>query len=176
MKGANKVLAMGRVDTGLAADRAVDLGQQAGGQLHETHTAPQDRGGKAGQIADHPATEGQHHILAFDLLLQQPFDTSGQLRPAFGALARRQHQRFHRDALGGQPVAQAVQMQGGHVLIGNHGHARAAQQRRDQFPRPGQQIRAHMHVIGAIPKGHMDDFTCHGASSTSGRVSSASTT
>ena len=51
MEAAHQVLALGRVDTGLAADRAVDLGQQGGRNLHEIEAAQQDRGGETDQIA-----------------------------------------------------------------------------------------------------------------------------
>ena len=40
---ADEVLAVARIDAGLAADRGIDLRQKACGQLHEIHAAPRDR-------------------------------------------------------------------------------------------------------------------------------------
>src|SRR4029079_11158806 len=40
MEGANEVLAMGRIDAGLAADGGIDLRQKSGRDLDEVDTAP----------------------------------------------------------------------------------------------------------------------------------------
>ena len=42
MKGADKVLALTRINPGLAANGTVHLCQQGGWQLHKPHAAPQD--------------------------------------------------------------------------------------------------------------------------------------
>ena len=52
MEGADEVLARRHVDRGLAADRAVDLGEQGGGDLDEAAAALEDRRGEADQIAE----------------------------------------------------------------------------------------------------------------------------
>ena len=70
MEGADQVLALGRVDAGLAADAAVDLGEEARRDLHEADAAAQDRGGEAREIADDAATEGDDHVTAFQLQCQ----------------------------------------------------------------------------------------------------------
>ena len=67
MKRAEQVLALRRVDAGLAADGRVDLRQQRGRHLHEIDAAAQDRRGKAREIADHAAAERDHQIVALDL-------------------------------------------------------------------------------------------------------------
>ena len=67
MKRAEQVLALRRVDAGLAADRGIDLRQQRGRHLHEIDAAAQDRRGKAREIADHAAAERDHQIVALDL-------------------------------------------------------------------------------------------------------------
>ena len=73
MKGAEQVLAMRRVDAGLAADRGIDLRQQRGRHLHEIDAAADDRCGKAGEIADHAAAERDDEIVALDLRRDQRF-------------------------------------------------------------------------------------------------------
>ena len=71
MKGADQVLALRRVDSGLAADRGIHLRQQRGRHLHEIEAAADDRGGKTGEVADHAAAERDHEIVALDLGLDQ---------------------------------------------------------------------------------------------------------
>ena len=67
VKRAEQILALRRIDSGLAADRRIDLRQQRGRHLHEIDAAAQDRRGKAGEIADHAAAERDHQIVALDL-------------------------------------------------------------------------------------------------------------
>ena len=67
VEGADQILALRRVDAGLAADGGIDLRQQRGRHLHEIDAAAQDRGGKAGEIADHAAAERDDEIVALDL-------------------------------------------------------------------------------------------------------------
>ena len=71
MKRAEQVLALRRVDAGLAADRRIHLRQKRGRHLHEIDAATQDRRRKAGEIADHAAAERDHQIVAFDLCRDQ---------------------------------------------------------------------------------------------------------
>ncbi len=73
MKRAEQVLALRRVDAGLAADRGIHLRQQRGRHLHEIDAAAQDRRCKAGEIADHAAAERDHQIVALDLGRDQRF-------------------------------------------------------------------------------------------------------
>ena len=89
VEGTDQVLALRRVDSGLAADRTVDLRQQAGGHLHEAHPPPQHRGGESDQISDHPAAQSHDDIAPLDPLLQQPFHRALEMRPGFRRLARR---------------------------------------------------------------------------------------
>ena len=63
-ESADEVLAMPRVDAGLAADAGIDLRQQGGRHLHEAHAAPCDRRGEAGEVADDAAAERHHHVAA----------------------------------------------------------------------------------------------------------------
>ena len=64
VEGADHVLAARMVDRGLAADRRVDLREQRGRHLHESDAALVDRGGEAGQVADHAAAQGDDQAVA----------------------------------------------------------------------------------------------------------------
>src|SRR3546814_13659182 len=79
MEGADQVLALRCVDAGLAADRAVDLGQQAGRDLHEVEAAQGDSGGKAGEVADHAAAQRHQRCRALDLAIDELADQPTEL-------------------------------------------------------------------------------------------------
>ena len=87
MEDADQVLALRRVDAGLAADGAVDLSEQRGRDLHEADAAAQDAGGKAREIADHAAAERHDEIAALEADLEQALAQRGQLAEAFRRLA-----------------------------------------------------------------------------------------
>ena len=70
---AEQILALRRIDPGLAADGGIHLRQQRGRHLHEIDAAAQDRGRKAGEIADHAAAERNDEIVALDLCRDQRF-------------------------------------------------------------------------------------------------------
>jgi len=57
MERAEQVLALRRVDAGLAADGGIDLGQERGGDLYEANATARDGGGKPREIADDTAPE-----------------------------------------------------------------------------------------------------------------------
>ena len=68
---ADQVLALPRVDCGLAADGGIDLRQERGRHLDVIDAAANDRCGKAAEIADHAAAERHDDIAAFDPGRQQ---------------------------------------------------------------------------------------------------------
>ena len=53
VKGADEVLPERKVHADFAADRAVDLRQQRGGDMRERHATQERGGGEAGCVADH---------------------------------------------------------------------------------------------------------------------------
>ena len=102
MEGAEQVLAVRRIDAGLAADRGIDLRQQRGRHLHEIDAAPQDRRREAGEIADDAAAERDHQIVALDLGRDQRFADFLEAGIALGALAFLDDDPRGRDAGGRQ--------------------------------------------------------------------------
>ena len=91
VKGADVVLGLLEVDTGLAAVGRVDLGHQRRGDLHVAHAALIGGGTEAGQVADHPAAEGDDEVLAGEAGARQlrPHDLG--VGDRLGALARHDH-------------------------------------------------------------------------------------
>ena len=59
MEGADEVLSMRRIDSRLAADAGIDLGEQRRRDLHQTHAPAQRRGAESGKIADHARRRAQ---------------------------------------------------------------------------------------------------------------------
>jgi hypothetical protein len=64
MKAADKVLALGQVDAGLAAHGRIHLRQKRGGHLHIGNAAHVDRGQKAAHIAHNAAAKGNQERAA----------------------------------------------------------------------------------------------------------------
>ena len=62
---AHEVLALGQVDRGLAADRRVDLGDERRRDVHDRDPTQVRRREEAGGIAERPATDGDHRLVAF---------------------------------------------------------------------------------------------------------------
>ncbi len=64
MEAADQVFASREIDAGLAADGAVDLGEEGGGKLQEAETAHVDRGEEAGDVAEDAAAQGDQEGVA----------------------------------------------------------------------------------------------------------------
>jgi ElaB/YqjD/DUF883 family membrane-anchored ribosome-binding protein len=101
---ADQILAGAAVDRGLAADRAVDLREQGGGNLDEVAAALEDRGREADQVADHAAAQRDDMIAALDAEIEQLVGERFELGPALGRFARRAG-RSPRSACRGWPGA-----------------------------------------------------------------------
>ena len=168
VEGANKVLAGGRVDRGLAAHRRIDLGEQSRRHLHEPATTPQDAGGKAGQVTDDAAAQRHHRIAAFDSQLQQALGDLGERRPVLAGFPRWQHDFVDRDAGGRQPGGKGRQVQRRNMSIGYQRQPAPRRQRPEQRRRIGQQPRRNMDGVGTIAEGHGDDHA--GELSVGGRL------
>ena len=84
----NEVLAHGHVNRSLAANAAVDHGQQRRWDLDETHTAHVGRGDKSNHVADDAASQCEDNGVSCASLLQQPVLYVGLGLPALRCLTR----------------------------------------------------------------------------------------
>src|SRR5215471_21688237 len=82
MKRAYEILTGWEVYADLAPDGRIDLGEQRGRNLDKRYSAQIGRGSKAGQVSDHPATQGD--------------DCVGSLKSRTGDKRERLFQRTHR--------------------------------------------------------------------------------
>ena len=147
VEGADQVLALRRVDPGLAAHAAVHLGQQRRRHLDEGQAAQRGRGGETREVANHPAAQRDHRGPPLDACVQQPVHHAAIARHALGRLARRHDDLLRRDPGLRQAVQQRRQMQGRHVLVRHHNGAALRHHRRQQRPGPGQQAVADHHLV-----------------------------
>ena len=150
MERADQVLAVARVDAGLAADRRVDLRQQRRRHLHEIDAAPHHRGGEAREIADHAAAQRNDQVAALDTRREHRVADLLEMREALGALARR-----HDDRRGAETLQRGLgggEMMLRHRRVGHDQGFRARTEPGDTFAEAGQQPAADHDVIGALAK------------------------
>ena len=107
VEGADEVFAGGQVDGDFAADAAVDLGEQGGGDLDEGDAAGVGGGDEADEVADTPSTEGDEGFAAFGALGGEPVvDAGGDLK-GLAFLAGTDRVCVHAQAGGGEGVGYA---------------------------------------------------------------------
>jgi hypothetical protein len=85
VKGAQQVLAAGRVDRGLTAHGAVHLGQQSGRHLDEGRAALVDRGRETREVADYAAAERRDRFAAIQPQRHQGVQHALELGEALAA-------------------------------------------------------------------------------------------
>ena len=184
MKGADQVLAVARVDAGLAADRAVDLGEQRGRHLHAVQPAQQDGCGKSGKIADHPAAERHDRSGPVDAMIEQPLQQVAELRHALRCLTGGQDDAATGDAGALQTALQNPEMRcGGEVGVGDDDRIRPAQHRRQLRSGTRQQAAAYHDVVAALAEAdgealvlaHVDAPPACAASASSTRLTTSPT-
>ena len=136
---ADQVLALRQVDSGLAADGRVHLGQQRGGHRDVADAAVVDGGHEARQVGDHSPADGHDHIGPGEARLRhrpaEPLDLAQRL--GLLAVGNGEH-RLVEAAVDGPAD----------IRLGDHrGPARAGRHHRAE-PRPDSP--ADMDVVGAV--------------------------
>ena len=107
MEGADQVLLTKGVDRGLAADRAVGLGEQGRGKVDDRAAALEQRGGEPGEVADAAAAERDDRRVAGGAALGKPGEKLMQAGPILGRLAL-----GHKDRIGAERVGDGRAVQG----------------------------------------------------------------
>jgi len=131
VEGADEILAQRRIDRRLAADAGIDLGEQGRRDLDEAHAAPQRRGAEASEIADDAAAERDDEVAPLDPRLDQRIADPREFGIGLGRLARRADDDRGLQPGGLETVQQRLEMQLGHVGVGDDRAARAGRERRD---------------------------------------------
>ena len=162
MEGADEILARRRIDRRLAANRRIDLREQRRRHLDELAAAPQDAGGKAGQVADDTAAERHHRVAALHPQLQQPLGEVFERRPVLGGFAGRQDDLVNRQTRRRQPGGERRQVQCRDMGIRHHRESPARCQPAEQRRGIAEQAGSDMDGIGAVAQRHVDN---HGGQS-----------
>ena len=163
VEGADQVLAVRRVDAGLAADRRVDLRQQRRRHLHEIDAAAHAGRGKAGEIADDAAAERDDQIAALDARVDDRLADAVEAGVALGALARGDADGGEVDAGGCKRGLGGLQVMLGDGLVGDDRRTRARPQRLDARPEQSEQPAADDDVVGARAERDLDGDRLAGA-------------
>jgi hypothetical protein len=71
MESANHVLALRMINSRLATDCRINLGQQCGRQLNKRDAALVTRRSKTRQVADHSTTQGDQRRVSATVIIQQ---------------------------------------------------------------------------------------------------------
>ncbi len=149
MEGADQVLAVTRIDAGLAAHRAVDLRQQGGGNLDETRTALENGRGKAGQVPHRAAAKGDDGFGAFHIQLQQSVTQMFKARPGLCAFTAFDLDDLKTDARCVKRLIETGRMMGEGCSVRHH-DGPAAWRPQGQPVRPARQgVAADHHFIGS---------------------------
>ena len=156
MERADEILAVRRVDAGLAADRGVDLRQQRGRHLHEIKPAPHAGRGKAGEIADHAAAQRDHQIIALDARRDQRVADLFEGGVVFRSLARRHDDVRTRDLRRLERGLGVSEMMIGNRLVSDDGGLGVRPQRFETRAKRSEQPAADDDVIAARAKRDVD--------------------
>ncbi len=162
VKGADQVLALRRVDRRLAADGAVDLGEQRRRHLHQIEAAQQGRRGEAGEIADDAAAQRHDRRRALDAQRQDVLAQPREMREVLGRLARRQDHRLMRNVRARKARGEAREMQLRHMFVGDDDRAPLTDHRRDQRARLVEEPTADDDVVAAPVERDGDTLRRHG--------------
>jgi hypothetical protein len=151
VEDADEVLAVPRVDAGLAADGGIDLREQRGRYLHmKRRTAARDTGGKAGEIADDAAAERHDRVVALDAGGEHAVADADQVFEALRLLAGRQHERDGLDALRLQRGHEIVEIEGGDMRVCDDGDLAALEAAGDLAAGGGDEAGANQDIIGTV--------------------------
>ena len=152
MKDADEVLALRRIDAGLAADGAIDLSQERRRDLHEADAATEDARREARKVANDAAAERHDEVAAFEAKFQKAFRKDCQIAEAFCPFARRHHDRTGEQSFRFEAVFERCKMVPGDVLVGHDPTFHGAEPRFDEGAGVGQQPARDQNVVRAVAK------------------------
>ncbi len=137
MEQADQILALRRVDAGLAADRAIHLRQQGRRRLHEIDAAQQNAGGETNEVADDAAAQRDQQGAALDAEREDAFAQVAQMSEVLRLFARRQNDGVVSNAGSAERGGKGAEVQARDALIADHDHPLLREKRQDQRAGPG---------------------------------------
>src|SRR5690606_33961343 len=154
----DEILALPRIDPGLAADRGVDLRKQRGWDLHEIEAAAHAGRRKPREVTHHPAAKREHEIAALDARGDDRLAYGLEGGRAFGALTLGHHDARRVDAGRSERRLDRGEMMPRYRLVGDDRGAGARPQGSDALVELADQAAADEDVVGALAErdGHGD--------------------
>jgi hypothetical protein len=149
VEGADEVLAMTRVDAGLAADRGIDLRQQGRRDLDEIDAAQQGGGGKARQVPDHAAAQRDQRGLTVGPLVEQRVHQVAEGAELLAALACRHGNGARLEAGVGERGHHTSAIKRRHGFVGHHDDPPRRQQGSAEFAHAIDQPGSDQDVVAA---------------------------
>src|SRR5258708_4700306 len=141
-----------------------------GRPLQQGNAGLVNRGGKPGQIADHPAAERDDERIAAAACCQQRVEHALEARPALRLLAIVEHDLDHARVCRLERLLHARQIKRRHDLVGHHGRAAGWKMRRVQRRRI-EDAGADVNRIGALAGRYAEAFHCSSSLSSRSRAS-----
>lgn len=140
----------------LPPTETVDLCQERGRHLDETHPALDDRGGEPGEVADHPAADRDQMVAARNPEVQERIDQDLQRRPTLPTFAGGQQDCGAFETGRGQAGEDGIDVDRD-ILITHHRDPPVARDLSDLFPGAREQSVLDLHGIAALaePDGHV---------------------
>jgi hypothetical protein len=148
VEAADQVLAVTRVDPGLAANGAVHLRKKRRWDLCKADTrAEESIAANPVRSPTTPPPKRQQQRTAFDALIEECFEEPLQMGKILGPLAAGQHHKLRRNSLTFESAAEGEKVQLGHALIGDDKHALFLEQRSNEPARLTQQALADQDLV-----------------------------
>src|SRR5437588_94286 len=135
-----------------------------------SYAALVNRGGKPGEIADHPAPERDDERIAAAARREQRVEGALEARPALRLLAVVEHDLSDARARRLERLSHAREIKRCHDLVGHHGRAAGGKMRRVQRRRI-EDAGADVNRIGALAERYAEAFHCSSSFSSSSRAS-----
>ena len=153
VEGADEVFTGTGVDAGLAADGAVDLRDDGGGNLHAGDAAEVDGGDESGEVANHPAAEGDDKRTAVEAGGEQPVDEAFRGGHGLGILPRGDGEQLRGESRGCERFDHGGAVEGPDIFVGDDRASSAQSGAGAKGPGLREQTRSSQHAAGASGKG-----------------------
>ena len=155
-EGPHHVFRARQIDPHLAADRAVDLRKQRGGDLNEGQPSGERRRDESRQITDHTAPHGNDNRTSIGADFEQFLPQDVGRGDTFGGLARLDRKNIHVGVFG-QALGHGATVRLDNVFIGHEGHVRRRDALLDKAANVDQVARANFDRVSAFGKDDLDN-------------------
>src|SRR5258708_13872048 len=158
MEHADEVLAVARIDRGLAADRGIHLRQQRGRHLHIVEPAPHCRGREARKVANHAASQRHHKIASPDPGADQGLAYTFEAGKALRSLSGLDDDVVRRKSVSRERSLGGLEVQTGAGIVSHDRGFRARLERCRTRPKGRHLVAPYHDVISTLAERNCDDL------------------